>query len=178
MDLDTCSYSTIGFATIPVWNAALPYFTPARFTYVIEGTYTLEGAAGDAIAFANKLGWKLQRRRETAAPRITWSCGDAVTFCRVRGLETPILSSREVMSDPMAGLSEAEDLHLDSVDADIRRTYVRGHTVATSQSPMISFVSQHGPIADHHDPRPGPLAHVLCGRGPTLDLSTHRARRT
>lgn len=51
------------------WDAALPYLTPARFTYVfadlrgygasreIEGDYTLEEAAGDAIALANKLGW-------------------------------------------------------------------------------------------------------------------------
>jgi pimeloyl-ACP methyl ester carboxylesterase len=51
------------------WDAALPYLTPARFTYVfadlrgygasleIEGDYTLEEAAGDAIALTNKLGW-------------------------------------------------------------------------------------------------------------------------
>jgi len=51
------------------WDAALPYLTPARFTYIfadlrgygasreIEGSYTLEEAAGDVIALANKLGW-------------------------------------------------------------------------------------------------------------------------
>jgi 3-oxoadipate enol-lactonase len=51
------------------WDAALPYLTPARFTYVfadlrgygkslgIEGAYTLEEAASDAIALADHLGW-------------------------------------------------------------------------------------------------------------------------
>jgi len=51
------------------WDAALPYLTPARFTYVfadlrgygasreMEGLYTLDEAAGDVIALANKLGW-------------------------------------------------------------------------------------------------------------------------
>ncbi len=52
------------------WDGALPYLTPARFTYVfadlrgygssreIDGDCTLEEAAGDAIALADKLGWK------------------------------------------------------------------------------------------------------------------------
>jgi pimeloyl-ACP methyl ester carboxylesterase len=52
------------------WDAALPYLTPARFTYVfadlrgygvsleIEGACTLEEAAGDVIALADRLGWK------------------------------------------------------------------------------------------------------------------------
>ena len=51
------------------WDAALPYLTPGRFTYVfadlrgygasrgVEGSYTLDEAAGDAIALADKLGW-------------------------------------------------------------------------------------------------------------------------
>jgi pimeloyl-ACP methyl ester carboxylesterase len=51
------------------WDAALPYLTPDRFTYVfadlrgygasreIEGACTLDEAAADAIALANKLGW-------------------------------------------------------------------------------------------------------------------------
>ena len=51
------------------WDATLPYLSPERFTYVfvdlrgyglsrdIEGTHTLEEAAGDAIAVADKLGW-------------------------------------------------------------------------------------------------------------------------
>src|SRR5215472_6140301 len=51
------------------WDATLPYLTPDRFTYVfgdlrgygssreIEGTNTLDEAAGDAIAIADKLGW-------------------------------------------------------------------------------------------------------------------------
>src|SRR5579862_7896811 len=51
------------------WDATLPYLTPDRFTYVfadlrgygisreIDGTYTLDEAAGDAIAVAGKLGW-------------------------------------------------------------------------------------------------------------------------
>jgi len=56
-----CDHST--------WDAALPYLTPALFTYVfadlrgygasreMEGAYTLEEASGDAIALADKLGW-------------------------------------------------------------------------------------------------------------------------
>jgi 3-oxoadipate enol-lactonase len=51
------------------WDAARPYLTPSRFSYIfadlrgygtsreIEGNYTLEEAAGDAIALADKLGW-------------------------------------------------------------------------------------------------------------------------
>lgn len=51
------------------WDAAIPYLTPERFTYVfadlrgygasreIEGDYTLDEAAKDAIALADKLGW-------------------------------------------------------------------------------------------------------------------------
>jgi pimeloyl-ACP methyl ester carboxylesterase len=51
------------------WDAALPYLTPARFTYVfadlrgygasreIAGAYTLDEAASDVIALADKLGW-------------------------------------------------------------------------------------------------------------------------
>ena len=51
------------------WDGALPYLTPARFTYVfadlrgygaskeIGGDCTLEEAAGDAIALADRLGW-------------------------------------------------------------------------------------------------------------------------
>lgn len=51
------------------WDAMLPYLTPDRFTYVfgdlrgygvsrdIEGTHTLDEAAGDALAIADKLGW-------------------------------------------------------------------------------------------------------------------------
>jgi pimeloyl-ACP methyl ester carboxylesterase len=51
------------------WDATLPYLTADRFTYVfadlrgygasrgIEGTYTLDEAAGDAIALADSLGW-------------------------------------------------------------------------------------------------------------------------
>jgi pimeloyl-ACP methyl ester carboxylesterase len=51
------------------WDATLPYLTQDRFTYIfgdlrgygasreIEGTNTLDEAAGDAIAIANKLGW-------------------------------------------------------------------------------------------------------------------------
>jgi 3-oxoadipate enol-lactonase len=51
------------------WDATLAYLTPDHFTYVfgdlrgygasreIEGTNTLDEAAGDAIAIANKLGW-------------------------------------------------------------------------------------------------------------------------
>jgi 3-oxoadipate enol-lactonase len=51
------------------WDAALPYLTPDRFTYVfadlrgygasrgIEGSYTLEEAAGDVAALADALGW-------------------------------------------------------------------------------------------------------------------------
>jgi pimeloyl-ACP methyl ester carboxylesterase len=51
------------------WDAALPYLTPDRFSYVfadlrgygasreIDGSYTLDEAAGDVIALANKLGW-------------------------------------------------------------------------------------------------------------------------
>src|SRR6516162_11741474 len=38
--------------------------------------------------------------------------------------------------------------------------------------------SFYGPGADHNDSRSGPASHVLCGRGATLDLGTHRARRT
>jgi 3-oxoadipate enol-lactonase len=52
------------------WDAALPYLSLGRFTYVfadlrgygasreIEGACTLDEAAGDAIALADKLGWK------------------------------------------------------------------------------------------------------------------------
>ena len=52
------------------WEGALPYLTPGRFTYVfadlrgygaskeIGGDCTLEEAAGDAIALADRLGWK------------------------------------------------------------------------------------------------------------------------
>src|SRR5271170_6024896 len=51
------------------WDAALPYLTPERFTYVLadlrgygasremEGTYTLEEATSDSIALADHLGW-------------------------------------------------------------------------------------------------------------------------
>jgi 3-oxoadipate enol-lactonase len=51
------------------WDAVLPYLTADRFTYVfadlrgygasreIEGDYTLEEAAGDALALADHLGW-------------------------------------------------------------------------------------------------------------------------
>jgi len=51
------------------WDGALPYLTPARFTYVfadlrgygasreIEGDCTLEEVAGDAIALADRFGW-------------------------------------------------------------------------------------------------------------------------
>lgn len=51
------------------WDAALPYLTPAQFTYVfadlrgygasreIEGIYTLDEAARDVITLADKLGW-------------------------------------------------------------------------------------------------------------------------
>jgi len=51
------------------WDGALPYLAPARFTYVfadlrgygaskeIEGDCTLEEAAGDAIALADRMGW-------------------------------------------------------------------------------------------------------------------------
>ena len=51
------------------WEAAFPYLTPERFTYVfadlrgygnsraMEGSYTLDEAAEDAIALADKLGW-------------------------------------------------------------------------------------------------------------------------
>jgi len=51
------------------WDATLPYLTPDRFTYVfgdlrgyggsreIEGANTLDEAAGDGIAIADKLGW-------------------------------------------------------------------------------------------------------------------------
>jgi pimeloyl-ACP methyl ester carboxylesterase len=51
------------------WDAALPYLTPAQFTYIfadlrgygasrdIAGAYTLDEAAGDVIALADKLGW-------------------------------------------------------------------------------------------------------------------------
>jgi pimeloyl-ACP methyl ester carboxylesterase len=51
------------------WDAALPYLTPERFTYVfadprgygasqtIEGNYTLDEAAEDAVALVDKLGW-------------------------------------------------------------------------------------------------------------------------
>ena len=51
------------------WDPTLPYLTPDRFTYVfgdlrgygtsreIEGTNTLDEAADDAIAIADKLGW-------------------------------------------------------------------------------------------------------------------------
>lgn len=51
------------------WDAALPYLTPERFTYVfadlrgygasreIEGLYTLEEACNDLIALADRLGW-------------------------------------------------------------------------------------------------------------------------
>src|SRR5262245_12433023 len=56
-----CDHST--------WDAALPYLTPSQFTYVladfrgyglsreVDGAYTLDEAAGDAIAVADKLGW-------------------------------------------------------------------------------------------------------------------------
>lgn len=52
------------------WDAALPYLTPERFTYVfadlrgygasreIEGVYTLDEAADDVIAAAARLGWE------------------------------------------------------------------------------------------------------------------------
>ena len=52
------------------WDATLPYLTPDEFTYVfadlrgyglsreIEGTNTLDEAAGDVIATADQLGWK------------------------------------------------------------------------------------------------------------------------
>ena len=52
------------------WEGALPYLSAERFTYVfadlrgygasrdIEGNCTLEEAAGDAIALADRLGWK------------------------------------------------------------------------------------------------------------------------
>jgi len=51
------------------WEGALPYLTPGRFTYAfadlrgygasrgIEGDCTLDEAAGDAIALADRLGW-------------------------------------------------------------------------------------------------------------------------
>jgi pimeloyl-ACP methyl ester carboxylesterase len=51
------------------WEGALPYLTPGRFTYAfadlrgygasreIDGDCTLEEAAGDAIALADRLGW-------------------------------------------------------------------------------------------------------------------------
>jgi pimeloyl-ACP methyl ester carboxylesterase len=51
------------------WDGALPYLTPGRFTYAfadlrgygasrgIEGDCTLDEAAGDAIALADRLGW-------------------------------------------------------------------------------------------------------------------------
>jgi pimeloyl-ACP methyl ester carboxylesterase len=51
------------------WDATLPYLTTDRFTYVfadlrgygasreIDGTYTLDEAAEDAITIANRLGW-------------------------------------------------------------------------------------------------------------------------
>jgi len=51
------------------WDAALPYLTAGRFTYVfadlrgygasraLEGECTLDEAAGDAIALADNLGW-------------------------------------------------------------------------------------------------------------------------
>ena len=52
------------------WDATLPYLTRARFTYVladlrgygssraIEGTYTLDEAAEDALAVADRLHWR------------------------------------------------------------------------------------------------------------------------
>lgn len=52
------------------WEGALPYLTPGRFTYAfadlrgygasreIEGDCTLEEAAGDVIAVADRLGWE------------------------------------------------------------------------------------------------------------------------
>ena len=51
------------------WDAALPYLTPSRFTYIfadlrgygasqnMEGAFTLEEAASDVVAFADHLGW-------------------------------------------------------------------------------------------------------------------------
>lgn len=51
------------------WDTALPYLTPAEFTYVfadlrgygasrqIDGLYTLDEAAADGIALADQLGW-------------------------------------------------------------------------------------------------------------------------
>jgi 3-oxoadipate enol-lactonase len=51
------------------WDPTIPYLTPDRFTYVfgdlrgyglsrdIEGSCTLDEAASDSIAIANKLGW-------------------------------------------------------------------------------------------------------------------------
>jgi len=51
------------------WDAALPYLTPDRFTYVfadlrgygasreIEGAYTLDESATDVLALAGRLGW-------------------------------------------------------------------------------------------------------------------------
>ncbi len=40
------------------------------------------------------------------------------------------------------------------------------------------FVSHCGAKTEHHDPCPGPAAHVLCGCSATLDLGAHCARRT
>jgi 3-oxoadipate enol-lactonase len=82
-----CDHST--------WDAALPYVTLDRFTYVfvdlrgygksrgLQGEFTLEEAAGDALAVAAKLGWTefslighsmsglvVQRMAQLAADRI------------------------------------------------------------------------------------------------------------
>lgn len=57
------------FCDHTTWDSMLPYVTPEHFTYAfvdlrgygaskeIEGTYTLEEAAGDVIAVAERLGW-------------------------------------------------------------------------------------------------------------------------
>jgi pimeloyl-ACP methyl ester carboxylesterase len=63
------SYCTTGFVTTPI-DAMTPYLTPDQFTYVfadlrgygasrrIAGDYSLEEAAGDVIALADRFGWK------------------------------------------------------------------------------------------------------------------------
>lgn len=57
------------FCDHTTWDSMLPYVTPEHFTYAfvdlrgygaskdIEGSYTLEEAAGDVIAVAERLGW-------------------------------------------------------------------------------------------------------------------------
>lgn len=78
------------------WDAALPYLTPNRFTYVfadlrgyglsrdIPGNYTLDEATSDVLALIDHLGWEtfslighsmsgliVQRLAQLAAPRVS-----------------------------------------------------------------------------------------------------------